>query len=126
MHRISLALFRLLRAAIIVAVDSPYCTRTVSVDAILTAVIVAFDAPYFTRTNSVDAVHTAAIVAVDPSLILALFRLIQYVPLASLRLMHHILLTFFRRWNCATSILPSAFIIQRRHSSAIIQDVLCF
>jgi len=27
--------------------------------------------------------------------------------------MHHILFTFFRRWNCAARILPTAFIIQR-------------
>jgi hypothetical protein len=54
-----------MRTAIIVAVDSAYFTRTVSVDAILTALIVAVDAPYFTRTISVDAVYTAVIVAIE-------------------------------------------------------------
>jgi len=49
----------------VVAVDSPYFTRTISVYAIRTAVIVAVDVPYFTRTISVDAIRTAAIVAFD-------------------------------------------------------------
>ena len=61
----------------------------------------------------VDAIRTAVIVAVDAPISLALFRLMQCVPLSSLRVMHHILLTFFRRRNCATHTLSSAFIIQR-------------
>ena len=46
----------------------------------------------------------------------------HYVPPSSFRLMHHTSLAFFKRWNCATRILHTAFIIQRRRpQSTIIQ-----
>ena len=69
-------------------VVAPYFTGTMSVDAICTAFIAAVVAPGFARTMSVDAIGTAVIVAFDAPVSLALFRLMQYAPLSTLKLMH--------------------------------------